>query len=109
MAGTDKATMTVVGVACVVCCLPLIVAAGPVVVAGGAVAAAATGAAHLTRRAKRRRANSRSPTVRRFSTPTFEGSTSVVVVFAAEGLDALADKEHDDREPGHRVGPPQPE
>jgi hypothetical protein len=55
MSRTDKATLTVVGAACVVCCLPLIVAAGPVVVAGGAVAAAAGGVAHLTRRARRKR------------------------------------------------------
>lgn len=55
MSVTDKATLTVVGAACVVCCVPLIVAAGPVVVAGGAVAAAVGGAAHLVRRAKRNR------------------------------------------------------
>ena len=62
MAGTDKATLTVVGAACVVCCLPLIVAAGPVVVAGGAIAAAG-GATHLARKARRKRtdAEAREP------------------------------------------------
>lgn len=53
--GLTKATPTVVGAACVVCCLPLIVATGLVVVAGGAVAAAASGAAHLARRARHKR------------------------------------------------------
>jgi hypothetical protein len=57
MSGPDKATLTVVGAACVFCCLPLLVAAGPVVVVGGAVAAVAGGAAHLARRTKRTRAD----------------------------------------------------
>jgi hypothetical protein len=60
MAATDKATMTVIGAACVVCCLPLIAAAGPVVVASGAIAAAAGGTAHLARRVRRKRAETES-------------------------------------------------
>ena len=56
MPGTDKATLAVVGTACVVCCLPLVVAAGPIVAVGGAVATA-TGAAGLAVRTTRRKRN----------------------------------------------------
>ena len=61
MPGTDKATLTVIGAACVVCGLPLIAAAGPIVVVGGAAAAAAGGAAHLVRRAKRKHTGPAEP------------------------------------------------
>ena len=55
MPGADKATLTVVGAACLVCCAPLIVAAGPVAAVGGAAAAAAGVATHAVRNIKRRR------------------------------------------------------
>lgn len=55
MSKPDRATMTVVAGACVVCCLPLAVAAGPAVVAAGAVAAGAGAIAHAVRRSRRKR------------------------------------------------------
>jgi len=61
MSKADRAAMTVVVGACVVCCVPLAIAVGPVVVAAGAGAAAAGAAAHAisrTRRTRRQAVNS---------------------------------------------------
>ena len=55
MPASERTLLTVAGVACVACCLPLVVAAGPVVAVGGAVIATAGMTAHLVRRSKRKR------------------------------------------------------
>ena len=55
MATSDRTLITVAGVACVVCCLPLIVAAGPAVAIGGALAATAGVAAQVVRKTRRKR------------------------------------------------------
>jgi hypothetical protein len=56
MSRTDRAAMTVVAGACVVCCLPLAIAAGPAVIAVGAVAAGTSAVAHAVRRTRSKRA-----------------------------------------------------